>query len=280
MKATVTSAIDHSAALQGANLKLGWAKSRHEAMNAIFEAFAVGGGDPDERRYGIRFHRHDKPAGLISASFIVERPMPDEMGLLSADLVHNTRVALDHVLTALKARFGGDPGRGGFPVCKTTDDWDERVLRPRKGPLDGLVGTPAWDFIHGEQPFLRDDPSADPLMIVNALDNYDKHRFLRPAFVYVGEKAGLDLIEVVDSKRVKQGTSRWVEGEPLAHGTTLATFLTRPPWTPHPVRARRDARISFATGEVGEPRIAYADMIERVRTVVTAAAELIASSES
>jgi hypothetical protein len=116
-------------------------------MDVVFEGFALGDGDPDERPYGIRFHRRDRPAGLISASFILERPMPDEMGLLSADLVHNTRVALDHVLTALKSRFGGDPGRGGCPVCKTADDWDERVVRPRKGPLDGLEGTPAWDFI-------------------------------------------------------------------------------------------------------------------------------------
>lgn len=142
----MTSPIHHSAALRGANLKLGWAESRHEAMNAVFEGFAVEYEDPDNRPYGIRFHRRDRPAGLITASFIAEQPMPDEISLLSADLVHNTRAALDHTVTALKAQFGGDPGRGGFPVCKTTDDWDERVVKPRrKGPLHGLEGTDAWD---------------------------------------------------------------------------------------------------------------------------------------
>lgn len=115
-------------------------------------------------------------------------------------------------------------------------------------------------------------------MIVNTLDNYDKHRLLRTSFVYVGERAGLDLIEVTDSKRVVASTNRWTSGAPLEHGTVLATFLTRPPWEPRPLRTRRDARVSFATGEVGEPRIAYTDMIERVRSVVAAATELINSA--
>ena len=84
----------------------------------------------------------------------------------------------------------------------------------------------------------------------------------------------------MDSKRVTQETNRWIEGGPLDHGTTLAIFLTRPPWTPQPLRVRHDATISFATGEIGQPRIAYTDVIERVSSILIAAANLIDSDES
>jgi hypothetical protein len=42
--------------------------------------------------------------------------MPLEMSLLAADLVHNTRVALDHVPARLKDHFGGDASQGSFPT--------------------------------------------------------------------------------------------------------------------------------------------------------------------
>jgi hypothetical protein len=86
---------------------------RHAARR--FEDFAKPGGG-DERPYGIRFHEPDKPGGLVVASFIVEEPMPLEMSLLAADLVHNTRVALDHVPARLKDHFGGDASQGSFPT--------------------------------------------------------------------------------------------------------------------------------------------------------------------
>src|SRR4051794_18059686 len=57
----------------------------------------------------------DKPPGTVRASFFIERQMPEAMSLLAGDLVHNTRVALDHTVARLKERFGGNPGSGGFP---------------------------------------------------------------------------------------------------------------------------------------------------------------------
>jgi hypothetical protein len=42
--------------------------------------------------------------------------MPVEMSLLAADLIHNTRTALDHILARLKEHFGGNPGKGSFPT--------------------------------------------------------------------------------------------------------------------------------------------------------------------
>jgi hypothetical protein len=54
----------------------------------------------------------------------------------------------------------------------------------------------AVDFIYGEQPLHWTPPEEDPLVILNKLDNMDKHRLLSHAFVYPGVERGLDLIEV------------------------------------------------------------------------------------
>jgi hypothetical protein len=65
--------------------------------------------------------------------------MPVEMSLLAADLVHNARVALDHVLARLKDHFGGDAGRGSFPTWQSEDLWQENVVKKGRGSaLHGL----------------------------------------------------------------------------------------------------------------------------------------------
>jgi hypothetical protein len=261
--------------LAGAYAKLAWANDRHEDMIRTFEAFALRD-DPDDRPYGIKFDERTRPAGLIVARFIVESPMPVTMSLLAGDLIHNTRVALDHALARLKDKFGGNAGRGSFPVCTTPDDWKKRVTDAgRNSPLHGLDGTPAFDLIHDEQPMHRAEPQADPLVIVNALDNDDKHRLLHPAFAYVAEKKGTDLIEVLDPKRVTQVVNRWTSGQPLGNGTVLARFMVRGPQRPPPLRAREDASIGFASGNVGDARVGYKDMIDRVLAIANAAAQLI-----
>jgi len=202
--------------------------------------------------------------------------MPVSMSLLAGDVIHNTRVALDHTLARLKDTFGGNAGRGSFPVCTTPDDWKRRVTDAgRNSPLRGLEGTPAFDLVHDEQPMHRAEPDADPLVILNALDNDDKHRLLHPAFAYVDEEKGVDLIEIVDPKRVTQLVNRWVSGQPLGDGTVLARFMVRGPQRPPPVRARDDARIGFASGNVGGARVGYQDMIDRVLGIANAAAQLI-----
>lgn len=68
--------------------------------------------------------------------------MPDSMSLLAGDAVHNTRVALDHTLARLKDEFGGDGGRGSFPVCPTEQDWKERVVDHGRGARFAACRTP------------------------------------------------------------------------------------------------------------------------------------------
>lgn len=222
----------------------------------------------------IECNERKTPPGSVVASFIIERPMPREMSLLAADVVHNTRAALDHVVARLKDHFGGDPGRGGFPTCLAENDWQNRVVRPGgKGPLHGL-GQDAVDLIYNEQPLHRGDPTADPLVVLNGLDNDDKHRMMRLAFAYTGADRGIDLIQVVDPSRVVASWNIWEVGQPLEDGTTLTRFLLR--GRPKDViRARNDAPIGFATGTVGGARTSYTAMIDRVKNFADKAAVLI-----
>jgi hypothetical protein len=245
-------------------------------MRESFSAFAEHE-DDDARPYGIKFRALERPAGLIVATFIVEKPMPEEISFLAADVVHNTRVALDHTLARLKEHIGGNPGRGSFPICSTEDEWRERVEEAggNRNPLHGLDQT-GLDFIYSVQPLHRSDPENDPLVVLNRLDNADKHRLLQVSFVYPAEtaKTGLDLINEVQPSRVVGRTNSWSAGEPLEDGTKLATFMVRNP-EDGILRVRKGVPIGYAIGDPSAGRTQFIAMIERVREIADGAAAVI-----
>lgn len=261
--------------MRDVHAKLDWATNRHDEMVRVFEEFAKPGGG-DDRPYGIAVQEPGKPAGLVVARFIVEEPMPTEMGLLAADLIHNTRAALDHVLARLKDHCGGDAGHGSFPTWQTEELWHEKVVKKGKGSaLHGLDQT-AIDFIYAEQPLHLTAPAEDALVILNKLDNDDKHRLLAPVFIYTRVDRGVDLIEVRDPGRVKTTNNLWTRGQPLQDGTNLARFMIsgEPKGV---IQAHPEAPIGFASGDV-DPVIGYTTMIARVRDIAERAAALIDAS--
>jgi hypothetical protein len=63
-------------------------------------------------------------------------------------------------------------------------------------------------------------------------------------------------------------------GEPLENGTPLARFIVR--GEPRAaLRVRRDAKLGFATGKIGAPRVGYTDLIVRVREIAHKAETMI-----
>ena len=267
-----------SEALSSAYAKLDWANSRHDQMYETFGRFALPD-NPNDRPFGIEFQCLGRPVGLVVARFVVEREMPVEMSLLAADLVHNARVALDHTLARLKELFGGKSGQGWFPVCRTVETWDQRVVNGGKNrPLKGIEQTPAFDLVYDEQPMHRDDPDADPLAVLHGLDSDDKHQLMHRAFGYPEEKVrqGLDLIKVLDRKRVSGARNSWTFPSPLENGTVLATFMVRGGTSePRALESADDVQIGYAIGPLGAPRVRFTDMIKRVRGIVDRAARLI-----
>jgi hypothetical protein len=197
------------------------------------------------------------------------------MSMLAADVIHNTRVALDHTLARLKDHFGGDSGQGSFPVCRGESEWQDRVIKPgRRSPLHGLEGSPAFELIYEQQPLHRPAPDDDPLVILNQMDNADKHRLLHTAFVSAGVDRGVEMIEVLAPDRVTNTTNHWEAGQKLEHGTRLASYLVQGP-VRTTLRSRRDVPIGYATGDLEGGHTTYIEMIERVRGIVNAAAAAI-----
>jgi hypothetical protein len=263
-----------SDALRGVYSKLDWATSRHDEMLRVFEGYLKPGGG-DERPCGVRWRRLRRPAGLVVARFIIDEPMPDEMTHLAADLVHNARSALDHVLARLKQHLGGDPGQGYFPTRKSEQLWQDHVIKPgKKGPLYGLPQD-AVDLIYNEQPLHRPAPAEDPLVILNSLDNADKHEDVSPAFVYPGVARGIDLVEVLDRAKVRREENLWSSGMDLKDGTLIARYLIEADDARSVLRADDSPSLSFATGKIDSARTSYLAMIDRVRGIANQAEQLI-----
>jgi hypothetical protein len=266
-----------SDAMSDVYAKLGWAeKHLADLMDLTHDYLRPGGGD--ERPLGIKLDDSRPP--LVVARFIIEEPVPVEIGLHAGDLVHNARTALDHVLARLKDHFGGDVGRGTFPITQSDPGWKGRVY-PRRdgervpGPLDGLPCS-ARMLIYREQPHVtypgrRQD---DPMAVLSKMDNDDKHRLLHPAFAYPQAEQGLDLIEVRDRKRVWSQDNVWTSGQPIEHGTVIARYRVRG-LVKGLLRVDQAAEIKLSTGPLGAPKTTYEDMIARVRTVADKTAELI-----
>jgi hypothetical protein len=113
-------------------------------------------------------------------------------------------------------------------------------------------------------------------VILNGLDNTDKHEELNPAFVYTGVARGIDLIEVLDRSKVKVEENLWTNGMDLEHGTLLARYLIDGP-ARSVVRADDAAHLGFATGKIGSARTGYLTMTDRVRDIAKKAEQLIDS---
>src|SRR5690348_3983572 len=157
-----------SQALRDVYARLDRAAEHHDAMARRFEAF-VEPGRGQMRPCGIEFRAAGHPAESVIAVFVVKQPMPREMALFAADVVHNTRVALDHVLARLKERFGGDPARGVFPIWRTDDDWQSKVVWAGHSSALDQLDQRAVELIYREQPLHHSPPAADPLLILNKL---------------------------------------------------------------------------------------------------------------
>jgi hypothetical protein len=266
-----------SDAMKDVYAKLKWAETHLGEIIALAgEYLRPGGGD--DRPVGIEFD--NRQPTVVVARFIIEEPLPEEISLHAGDLIHNTRTALDHVLARVKDHFGGDSRSGTFPITESDADWKGRIYPRRdgkrqRGPLNGLPCT-ARMLIYREQPHVAYDDRRreDPIAILSALDNTDKHRSLHHGFVYPAAQRGLDLIQIRDRRRVLSQENVWVSGQPIAHGTVMARFRIRGP-AKHLLQVDPSAEIKPSTGPLDAPRTTYEDIIARVRGITDRAAALI-----
>jgi hypothetical protein len=123
---------------------------------------------------------------LILQDFAETAPI-DDWGLLIGECVHNLRSALDNLAFAL-ARLRRDPPRNpgaiAFPIYQDRSQFKKHGL----GKLDQMPAEAA-SLIERLQPFQRDmpevegTPDTDALVLLQGLNNADKHRV--PSVVFV-----------------------------------------------------------------------------------------------
>lgn len=148
-------------------------------------------------------------------------PVPDRLGLIMGDAVHNTRSALDHLVWALAeagAKYQGvtltDSDERGlqFPTAKSQESFDNNKPRSLKCVPDAAVA-----YIEGRQPFTLDDPDRHFLAQLSTLDNTDKHRTLLPSVVVAGISSVSWPSEVVDAAAIQPAGSVRAAGEEICH---------------------------------------------------------------
>ena len=152
------------ASLKGPRLKLDRAKSHLgdlvEAIKRFYETDPydeVIKDNPETQRREFRVTRAD--------------PLPDELALISGDVIHNLRSALDHLAWQLIVANGGKPNQNtAFPIWGS----ESKFKSSRPGYAKG-ASKQALDLLYGLQPYKGGN---DALWRIHQLDIVDKHRLL------------------------------------------------------------------------------------------------------
>lgn len=126
----------------------------------------------EENRYSVGGHLNPL-TGWLDVRLSMSEPPPKRASVIYADLVHNLRATLDHIVCHLVEINGGTCTRSvGFPRVKNVEHWPSAVERH-------LVGFPTlWiPEIEAAQPFqYGTDFRKHPMHVLHELDIQQKHR--------------------------------------------------------------------------------------------------------
>jgi hypothetical protein len=134
----------------------------------------------DTKPYTVtpEIHKNVAP-GWHNILFVVTRveTIPDPIRTIVGDCLYDLRSALDHLAWQLVVANNGTPTDStAFPIL---DDRLGRKHGVRPLEISGDIDQRAFAIIESLQPYQRvDDPTADPLWLLNELTNIDKHRLL------------------------------------------------------------------------------------------------------
>ena len=169
----------------GIRLKIERAQEHVNTLEREIAAYREG------RHYEFAGDFDSKPKHCLVRFHLLEHP-EERWGVILGDVAHNYRSALDHIAWQLVKRYGGRGGRQTkFPIyAKESDyiDWraPRRACDPRgkwSDPFEG-VDEEIVALIESFQPYRREGEN-DPLAILSAISNRDKHRLLLPTVVAV-----------------------------------------------------------------------------------------------
>lgn len=167
-------------ALDGSYAKLDWADQHLDVLQRKIAARMR------DQPYKVRSEFYPEADVLVGRLVI---PTPNLWGVMTGNIIHNARSALDYMVSQLVRQAGSVPktGPGGnqFPIFDDPPDggWSARV---RKSYLKGVPYTERA-AIKALQPYITaNDPASpyNPLSDVGGLSNVDKHQRLVASAVF------------------------------------------------------------------------------------------------
>lgn len=144
--------------------------------------------------YTFRVEADVLPPNAKPSSFTLRyrptQPIPEKIGLIIGDAVHNLRSALDHLATGIRTGMVWKSD-GHFPMRKRRED----LIAPSGDPIEDLAAIEA--ALPGSIHLLLDNirpknGSNEALWSFHDLNNSDKHRLILPT-ITVAEATGLDI---------------------------------------------------------------------------------------
>lgn len=201
-------------------------------------------------------------------------PIPEHWGLVVGDAVQNLRAALDHAVWALVVKEKGakfaeaNAPKIDFPIA------DDPTRFPKRRLGDIGIHPKFIAVIEQTQPYRRNQsaPRHDPLWILRALSNVDKHRLLH-VIVVIPENCTVKTTPFLPNGKIEL----LIEG-PLHEGAEAMRFTASRPATKGNVQVELEFRASICIAATPQSLpvpidLGLRDMRDRVIEVIDALAE-------
>jgi len=190
--------------------------------------------------------KYDADTGQFTVRVSVEHLPPPVLPLLIGDCLYNLRSALDHLASAIPGA-PGRPNQVHFPILNSDTDFKiHGAWRIAHMPVE------ARDIIGSLQPYSGGNLNqANPLWVLNALCNEDKHRNLVICgYTNVGLGVGITELRDVDMFAGHIGA---LEGA-FEHGAIVASMVFKRTGPKPKVHLDFDATFDVAFAQEGKAR--------------------------
>lgn len=156
--------------LDGVELKLERAKEHLDGLKHEVGMFLLG-----SEPYKLVVDLNSDGPGYIARIKIVHPP-PPRFGIFAGEIAHSVRSALDMIAWEL-AQIGPNPPpdedtKTAFPICTEERFWDTKRTRDKIA----CIPQEAVEVIEPFQPYNSPDPLDHPLAMLQAIDNWEKHK--------------------------------------------------------------------------------------------------------
>jgi len=155
--------------LQSPRAKIEWAKRHIHELEAVVNGLVIS----HESHPHVIVTEDDPQTGNLLYKLAGTPQVPDRVGLLAADAIHNMRVALDRLMTQLVERAGNMPKNRRTPYFPTGKD-RQSFESFCTAQIQALIGQDAFDVLRATDAYLGG--KGEVVWYLHHLDIEDKHR--------------------------------------------------------------------------------------------------------